>query len=738
MTPWILISKNMILLKTICQKCSKRVSLQFLGLLYKSSSVSTLCFKEFQNQLKKSVGFQISSLHQYLPFYQNQNNLVQGKNQKVQFLKKSYSSLQEDKYTPVFQRQETENEHFYNYLSHNQEYQSFFLPRVYIKHCSQNQATDLNDFLHNFQTYSPTQILDKFHDLSKFSAEKRHKLFTNEIFLEICRLLIDQLPKWNTEQLFHYMNIIIHLEFRSSSTKQQQKIGVQMAKVIDDQCVLRSKDFTLKQFFQANDFFFLLYYYRACKFKHTFFGIIEDRLLNKHEIVLSLFYANLARKMPLEITVQILQCLPSISESLSIEETAIICLGFFKTKKQIRNSDFLEASAKKLNESLAQADSLTVASIFKGFQISCSKAVDRTMLPLFNELDALINPISKHLHQYTYSTFMHIILFFHNIHFVSDEFLANVKNRLNFEEFFKYRLKDITKICFSVANLEPVLGPVPEFWDKILQELESGKRKNEILQHPQCLLNILVAMTFLDLYPFQLIDFIFQPKMLEQIHDLRKTQRLDLRRELFHLSESVKLERPNYTGPLLPDNFLSTLSRNHEVFCKLPDLKSPDLSHRESLLLKFLRQLDTLINDNEKYQIVCFLPHFQTADIEMQIGHDGKLLPLNQRVLNGFNSVNKNNDRNKTTTALNSLLLQMVGSSSSVQRVALLVLGPNAFCRFHSNNEVSYVLTGLHKARIRQLKKKGFKVIEVPFFEICEGKDKVYRKLTTAFSELTH
>lgn len=48
-------------------------------------------------------------------------------------------------------------------------------------------------------------------------------------------------------------------------------------------------------------------------------------------------------------------------------------------------------------------------------------------------------------------------------------------------------------------------------------------------------------------------------------------------------------------------------------------------------------------------------------------------------------------------------------------RVALLVLGPNAFCRFHSNNEVAYVLTGLHKARIRQLKIKGFKVIEVSF-----------------------
>lgn len=511
------------LLKTVCQICSKRVSLQFLGFLYTPSSVSLLCFKEFQNQLRKSVGFQISSLHQCLPFYQNQNNLIQGKNQKVLFLKRSYSSCQEDKYAPVFQHRETENEHFYNYLFHNQEYQSFFLPRVYIKH-HQNQTTDLNDFLRNFQTYSPTQILDEFHNLSKFPAEKRHKLFTNEIFLEICQLLIEQLPKWNTEQLFDYMNIIINLEFRSSSTEQQRKIGVQLAKVIDEQCVLHSKGFTLKQFFQANDFFFSLYYYRTCKFKHTFFGIIEDCLLNKHEIVLSLFYANLARQMPLEITVQILQRLPSISNSLSIEETAIICLGFFKTKKQIRNSDFLEASVKKLNESLVQADSLTVASIFKGFQISCSKSVDKTMLPLFHELNDLINPISKHLHQYTYSTFMHVILFFHNIHFVSDEFLVNVKNRLIFEEFFKYRLKDISKICFSVANLEPVLGPVPEFWDKILQELESGKRKKEILQHPQCLLNILVAMTFLDLYPFQLIDFIFQPKMLKQFHDLRKSK----------------------------------------------------------------------------------------------------------------------------------------------------------------------------------------------------------------------
>ncbi|GAB1603013.1 FAST kinase domain-containing protein 5, mitochondrial-like [Argonauta hians] len=728
------------LLKTVCQTNSKRFLLSWIPFQNRPTSTFPVDFELFLRQLRRPIAFHISLFHQYLPFCQNHNNLVSRKRQDTFCsLSKNYSFVSEDKRDSVFQRHETENEHFYNYLSHNSEYSSFFLSPIYTKHCDKKRpATDLSDFLQDFPAYTPSQILDKFNDLSKCLPEQRRHLFRDEQFHQICTLLMRDLPSWNTKQLFECMNIIINWEFRSSNTKQQRNIGTKFAKRFDEECLLRVKDFTLKQIFQANNFFFLLYFYRNCKFKHRFFESIKDKMLNKEEIVLSLFYASLARQIPLEIIIQIILRLPSIVENLAIEEIAIICLGFFKTRSQIRNSHFLEVSTEKLRKNLYQADSFTVTSIFKGLQISCSKSVDKTMLPLFEKLDQLIDPISKQLSKYTFSSFMHIFLFFHNIHFISDNFVINVKERLNFEEFSSYRLKDISKICYSVANLEPVLEPMPEFWNKILLVLESNRIKSEIMNFPQCLLNILVSMSFIDHYPLDWIDFTFQPQMLEQIHSLRKTQRLDLRRELFHLSESVKLERPDYSGHRLPDDFLHTLSKNHEVFCELPDLKSPELSHRDSLLLKLLTSFDSLFHgDADNYQIICFLPHFQIADIEVHIGQNGKLVPVEEWILYRMPPLKESKEYSRDSTCLNKLLLQMVTSNSSVQRAALVVLGPNAFCRFHSNTGVSYVLTGLHKARIRQLKLKGFKVIEIPFFEIHGDKKKLYDKLTAAFSKST-
>lgn len=582
----------------------------------------------------------------------------------------------------------------------------------------------LDDFLSNFNEYSHFEILRQFTKLTNLPPDKEVDLLTNQKFIQICELLISQLSEWNHEEFFCLMQVLIKFDFHSCITPILRTLRLKLSSKFDKECVKRIPQFTTEQLFQACDFFFYFRYNKYSKFSQTFFNLIQDKTLSDTELIVALFYANLSRNVPKKFIDNVLESISSIADSLTLEEMAIICLGFFKTKYQIRNTAFLETMIDKLYREINLTDPITVSALFKGLQISTTKTLDKAFPSLFSALSNVLNSVTKEIIHYPLTTFMHVFLYFHFIHFVNDEFIAKVKERLTQEDISQWRIKDIAKITYSVTNLGALLLPMPEFWEKVLKDLESPERQREINIYPQCLLSTLVAMSFIGLYPEKLIGHIFQPTTLASFDSLRKNTRLDFRRELFQLNESVRLECPDYNGCLLPDNFLKSISKNHEIFGRLPDVKSHfnTISQRDTMFFEVVQNLNKLFKNKNKYLIDFLLPHFQTADIEIRLDVEGEAVPCDL----WRSSPTKTVETPITDCYLTDLLLHLA-NGSSFQRIAVVLFGPNCYCRIYDPEKggLSYHLLGLHQTKLRQLEKKGFKVVKIPFFELPGGPDQL-------------
>lgn len=69
---------------------------------------------------------------------------------------------------------------------------------------------------------------------------------------------------------------------------------------------------------------------------------------------------------------------------------------------------------------------------------------------------------------------------------------------------------------------------------------------------------------------------------------------------------------------------------------------------------------------------------------------------------------------------------------SSIFRIAVVLFGPNCYCRIYDPEKggLSYHLLGLHQTKLRQLEKKGFKVVKVSeLFYAPLGKMKRFNKM---------
>ena len=433
---------------------------------------------------------------------------------------------------PTTAFQESENENFHEILRKNVCYQHLMmrydntktLHKILKKHEIQPH---LEDFLSNLNDYSHLEILTQFNKLTSLSVDEQENLFTDEKFIELCELLTDQLSEWNSEELFHLMQVLIRFNFRSCITPILRPLRLKISSRFDKECIKRAPQFTTEELFKACDFFFYFRDNKRSKYCQKFFSLIQNESLSEPELILTLFYANLSRNVPQNFVNKALESVSLIAKNLTLEEMAIVCLGFFKTKYQIRNVTFLETLVEKLHCEIDQIEPITVSALFKGLQISTTKTVDKSLPRFFSTLSNVLDSVSKQVLHYPPTTFMHVFLYFHFIHFVNNDFIANVKERLSQENISHWRIKDIARISYSVANLEPLLSPMPEFWDKIIYNLESPDRQMEIRKYPQCLLSTLIGMSFVGIYPTKLIDQIFQPATLDNFDLMRKSEYKD-------------------------------------------------------------------------------------------------------------------------------------------------------------------------------------------------------------------
>ncbi|XP_042724795.1 FAST kinase domain-containing protein 3, mitochondrial [Lagopus leucura] len=210
-------------------------------------------------------------------------------------------------------------------------------------------------------------------------------------------------------------------------------------------------------------------------------------------------------------------------------------------------------------------------------------------------------------------------------------------------------------------------------------------RKLETILHarfsqfqPHTLLNLLHSCVLIQRYPVNFLPKIFSPFFLQQLQAQPPGLDRVVASQLTQLFLTITLECPFYKGPkLLPKYQVNTFLTTHGFL---------DVH----LFKKVKSGLLYLLKKRIYFSSEVSTPYFYTVDIEIKLDEEGFMLPATQ-------------------------------SEEVHTRIALCVDGQNRFC-VNSHN-----LLGEEAIKQRHLQLLGYKVVQVPFFEV--GSIKSCRKM---------
>ncbi|XP_041373725.1 uncharacterized protein LOC121386771 isoform X2 [Gigantopelta aegis] len=609
---------------------------------------------------------------------------------------------------------EKENEYFHDYLSNTIQYKPFFFPGCRNEDTfksSTDSSTNLDQMLNNFNStkISQDQLLSILKELTCLPTKQHLNLFLDPNFHQLCKCLLSQLTDMSNKAYFESMETMSRFNFRQCITSDLRDLRIMIAKSYDQENIARISDWDPRQLLLVADFYFHLRCssmpwvgYLKRMFSTLFISKILGQLGNE-EIVTLLLHVGLARQIgERELNDAVLKICQQI-DSYTIEELGIVSLAYFKTNKPVKNTLFQEKIAAKLNSCIKDVEPICLSAILKCLQKSSNKIWMRYRPEMLQMMIDLQPSLSLRMSSLTPQTALHVISIFHNFKYISEKLISSFSVKLTHDDLLEWRFKDMALAVRLLAELSECFPNKTEILDRLTDELMSAHRESEVTSYLDYLARFLLGMAMAGVYSVPLLKWLFRPDSLAYFAD----HKINVYRDLYQLSESVRIECPSYSGPLLSDHLVKAQSKKSYICGRMPriavnnpgDGEVVNVSKRDQMMLQCIRALEWVLGGQQHLWVDFLLPHYQTADIEL-------CTHFSQR-------------KDKTGGLLSDPFDSEVCSTD--QRVAVLLYAENAYYSLiRADGSVSHVLRGNYAMKRRQLKHLGFRIIEIPFYEFSQ------------------
>lgn len=222
-------------------------------------------------------------------------------------------------------------------------------------------------------------------------------------------------------------------------------------------------------------------------------------------------------------------------------------------------------------------------------------------------LKMLMSSISPILPKLDLQCLAHIVHVYGKAHLYSKPFMDVIITRF-YNEIKNARLKDIEKLTFALSVFS--IDTTNPIYNKIVEELtyRLSDDKKEIFKYPWMFVSIMRYLAYLNIYPLHLIKLALDPSYV----NLRcKGDIYLIGWEYSILEYCLKVDRPEYTGPFLPDSSLLTSNKRH--------WKIMDAENSSSLIRKIFNEIilvlkESIVKDVDLY-IGRILPQFVKNNI---------------------------------------------------------------------------------------------------------------------------
>lgn len=359
----------------------------------------------------------------------------------------------------------------------------------------------------NWSQKSSSQIFEAFSILAKYCFDNK-LCISDKIFDSFIDHLTDNIKHATDEELkdlFHALNKFPE----PPSIRLRNYIEVWVA--LDDECYKRCINWSHDELLSYASLFYML-----SVIKHSDYSLkslnklaSKAKQLTPGQLVQTLFYVGIIRKSPFDMHNLEVRMNDHFSE-FTIEDLAIMSMGFFKSKTPIRDRELVLKMIDSVIDNAKTIHEVSLAAILKlirySNKINTDSRIQRLLDTLQHEIPRLSVMCNVHIAILGTSTI--------NLH--SECLLKIAENVI--KSLSQARLKDLERLVLSYGTFNFRPQTTDCFFTKVIEELRRPERQSEINEHGRSFAYCLAYLGLLNFYPVDLINKALSEEFLEKVY----------------------------------------------------------------------------------------------------------------------------------------------------------------------------------------------------------------------------
>lgn len=225
-----------------------------------------------------------------------------------------------------------------------------------------NNVDDLQELLaKNWRQSNASEIVEAFERVKNIC--KAHDITLSDTrFDNLVDGLMDHCEKLTNDELLRLLRIIAKLPECESSTARNY---VDVWNCLDDICCWKLGSWDINTKFIFAEAWYGLHLARIADFTFELVDRLKERprRLSKKFMLYQFFYLNISRRntIPFELEV----ALADLIDEYTVDELAIIAMGYFKTKTKVKLTKILNAMIQKVTDASDDVNEISLSAILK-------------------------------------------------------------------------------------------------------------------------------------------------------------------------------------------------------------------------------------------------------------------------------------------------------------------------------------------------------------------------------------
>ncbi|XP_038213729.1 FAST kinase domain-containing protein 5, mitochondrial [Zerene cesonia] len=460
---------------------------------------------------------------------------------------------------------------------------------------------------------SAQAVFEVFPLITAYCSEN-NLCISNNVFDNFIDVFTDKIQFSTDEELkSHFFSLAKCPETASIRTRNYVEVWA----ALDDECVNRFKRWSHDELLSFAALFYMLSATKASDYCYRCIQrlVYKSNKLTKAQLVQTYFFIGAMRFSPhdmhnLEIAVQ------EKFHELSIDELAIISLGFFKSKVPIRSPVLVSNIIDLLIENVSEINEVSLAALLKVIRFSRKIPVDDKIVKLLDKLQHEVPRLSIMCN-------VHIALLATSTLTLQKSCLQEIANNV-IKDISNARLKDMERLIltFGTFNYEPLTNP--SFIETIINELRKPEREQELFSHGRSFACCLSYLGLLGYYPIDLFKRVLNTEFLNNTYG---KYCYAYGREILIIHNSVKLFHKDTSLDCLTAKEALILAKKYTDF--LPDANyDKQYNVTEKMYLDVVKVVEECRGGSEFVTGHHLLTHHQRGDVVMCDDPNGSPLPV--------------------------------------------------------------------------------------------------------------